>query len=109
LPVILIINQMYKLNIVLFSICFAFLVGCDKSKNCGNNATTGTIKDYAGLDGCGFVIELSTGKRLEPINLIDMKIAVKDGKKVRFTYKSVSSGSICMVGEMVELLCMEED
>lgn len=100
---------MHKLNIAIIFISIAFLVGCGKSQPCGNNSTTGVLKDYTGLDGCGFVIEISAGKRLEPINLTDMKIALKDGKKVRFTYKSVSGVSICMVGEMVELLCIEED
>ncbi len=92
------------------------------TKACGVSAT---VRDLTGLDGCGFVFELSDGTRLEPIRLFycgtpplpkevtedpmfDFQFV--DGKKVRLDYEDMAPqyASICMVGKMVKITCVEE-
>jgi hypothetical protein len=77
-----------------------------KKTDCGNQAVAASFEDLNGLDGCKFVLELQNGARLEPVNLSDFSIEPKDGMKVWITYNSVPMGSICMVGETVELTCI---
>jgi len=77
--------------------------------NCGSEAVKATIEDFTGLDGCGYLIVLEDGTRLEPINLNSQTVAPADGKKVWITYtKATNSASICMVGDMVEITCISE-
>jgi hypothetical protein len=61
-----------------------------------------------GLDGCGMVIELENGDKLEPTNLSNFEIDVEDGKKIWVEYHGVWMASICMVGEVVEVDCIGE-
>lgn len=86
------------------------LAGCNAEKNaCGSDAVKATLKDFTGLDGCGWVLVLDDGSRLEPLNLGSQTIAPADGKKIWLTYKVANnSASICMVGEMVEITCISE-
>jgi hypothetical protein len=67
----------------------------------------GVMKDLTGLDGCGWVIELDSDaespERLEPINLNDFDLEPVDGMKVKISYHESNSGSICMVGKIIEL------
>jgi len=73
------------------------VVGCAKSTSC-TAAIQGQIKNYTGLDGCGWVIDL---------NDFDPKF-LENNKKVWFTYQSFAAGSICMVGETIQITCLEE-
>ena len=80
-------------------------VGCAKSTSC-QNALQGRIKNLSGLDGCGWVIE-ANGKTFEPLNLNDFDSTLKkNNQKIYFTYQSSPAGSICMVGETVQLTCL---
>ena len=116
---------MKKLSIIVLSF---LLIACNQdeiifdSKECSVSAT---VRDLTGLDGCGFVFELSDGSRLEPIRLFycgtpplpkevtedplfDFQFV--DGKKVRIGYEDMAPqyASICMVGKMVKITCVEE-
>lgn len=83
------------------------VVGCAKSTSC-TAAIQGQIKNYTGLDGCGWVIE-AKGKTFEPVNLNDFDPKfLENNKKVWFTYQSFAAGSICMVGETIQITCLEE-
>lgn len=83
------------------------MTSCGKSINC-NDSEQGTIIDYTGLDGCGMLIELSNGNRIEPINLYQFNdVNIADNQKVWVNYQSTSGGSICMAGEIVEITCLE--
>ncbi len=71
--------------------------------------TEGIVKDYTGLDGCGFIIELSNGDRLEPAQVVDSSFVFYDGQKVIFTYTELKDvGSICMVGKIVRIESIRE-
>lgn len=84
---------------------FVTLVACAKSTSC-QNALQGRIKNLSGLDGCGWVIE-ANGKTFEPLNLNDFDSTLKkNNQKIYFTYQSYPAGSICMVGETIQLTCL---
>lgn len=87
--------------------------GCD---------TFATIKNLQGLDGCGFVLVLDSGEKLEPVlpyrgwcgtvteeqKTAWEKFDLVDGKRVKIGYKEVSRPSICMVGKTVEVTCITQ-
>jgi hypothetical protein len=81
-----------------------------------------TVRDLSGFDGCGFVFELEDGRRIEPVMIMRCGTSAEaereanpllyfefvDGKKVRLSYKETGRPSICMVGPVVEIMCIEE-
>ena len=69
---------------------------------------TGTVKDYTGLDGCGYLIELDNGKILEPA-IVDYPFKFRDNQRVKLSYLEIPGmASICMVGIIAEITCIEE-
>jgi hypothetical protein len=88
------------------SLIVLLFMACNKNK-C-NDAVKAELKDLSGLDGCGFVIELENGDRLEPLNLSDFDIKLKDGKKIWVSYHLTVNfiATICMVGDIVEIDCI---
>lgn len=111
---------MNKFLILLF-ILFTFSQ-CDDADNHACS-TTATVKDLTGLDGCGFVFELEDGSRIEPVRLLFCgtpplpKEITEDplygfefvnGKQVKISYDVTGDPSICMVGPVVKITCIEE-
>lgn len=100
------------------------IFGCDSEPTVGRCGTPATVRDLRGLEGCGFVFELQDGRRLEPQfigwcgtpplsqeqiqdPLNDFEFV--DGKKVTIGYEVLKDiGSICMVGDVVKITCLEE-
>jgi len=71
------------------------------------NAQKAKFKDLTGLDGCGMVIQLQNGSYLEPTNLCDIDIEIKDGQKIWVSYHIAPNlSSICMVGDIVVIDCI---
>ncbi len=68
---------------------------------------SGTIVNYAGLDGCGLVIKLDNGEVLEPVKLPE-DYKLKEGMEVELDYEVVSQASICMAGATVEIKCIKD-
>lgn len=66
------------------------------------------MKNLTGLDGCGWVLELNDGTRLEPINLNEFNVSMVEGKKLFVTYEDFPAASICMVGKMVKIISVCE-
>ncbi len=59
------------------------------------------VVDYSELDGCTYLLELSDGQKLQPVNLQeDFK---RKGLKLFITYKMHDGVSNCMAGRMVTL------
>jgi hypothetical protein len=86
---------------------FSLAAACDKSACEGGETLTAV--DLTGLDGCRMVLQDHDGNRLEPTNLGDFDLTVEDGKSYSVTYeKATDMMSICMVGEMITLSCIEE-
>lgn len=82
-----------------------------------------TVRDLTGLDGCGFVFELDDGSRLEPVRVYRTlalftqpppyspleEFPLREGQRVRLAYRlEAAAGSICMVGPVVFVTCIEE-
>ena len=69
-----------------------------------------TLKNLTGLDGCSWVLVLENGKKLEPTNLKKFDhIKLEDGKQVIVEYETKPlAASICMVGTIVEIICISE-
>lgn len=90
-----------------------FLFGCKPSKpastkqiSCKGGEVL-TLVNLVGLDGCGWVFEQANGTKLEPINLND-QLTTPEDKQYRVLYKTRTDGaSICMVGSLVEIVCIE--
>jgi hypothetical protein len=114
------------LHLLVFVILLLSLNSCTEKETVlpesGCN-TFATVKDLRGLDGCGFVLELADGQRLEPVSptrgwcgttteeqkTAFEKFNLRDGQKVKIGYKKVNEvGSICMVGQVVAITCIEE-
>ncbi len=83
------------------------LVSCISKKQCPDGEL-GVIKNLNGLDGCGWVIELKNGDKLQPLNFDSFtEVQKKEGLLVHLSYKTMDGmGSICMVGKIVELNCL---
>lgn len=90
-----------------FLIVAGSISACNKNKSC-TDGVKGKFVDATGLDGCGMIIELNSGKKLEPKNLSEFDINIADNQKIRLKYHLTSGGSICMVGEIVEIDCIAE-
>jgi hypothetical protein len=80
----------------------------DKPKADDKNLIEGVLVDMNNLDGCGWIIKLQDGTKLQPINMDKFELEPKDGAAVLFSYKKVDMAGVCMVGQMVELLSIKE-
>jgi PKD repeat protein len=68
----------------------------------------GTVLDYTGLGGCGFVIKLDDGTLLEPAQ-VDQAFQFRDNQRIAFSYIELQGlMSACMVGKIVEITCIRE-
>ena len=102
------------------------LCGCSddapspEDQNC---STPATVRDLAGLDGCGYVFELDDGTHLEPVMMAYCgtpplpkeitenplyRFEFVDGKKVLISYTITDGVSICQVGPRVTITCISE-
>ena len=107
---------MNKLKYIPFTIVIiisSLLFSCTKPlQSEGGNKTKSSSKNdgyvnativRSDLDGCSWIVELEDGKKLQPISLTPE--FQKDKLKVRIKYFINKDGmSICMVGEMINVL-----
>lgn len=64
----------------------------------------GYLTDMTRLDACGWMIILEDGQRLEPINLDDFDVPLKENQKVLIQYQIPKDiGSFCMAGTVVQI------
>ncbi|KAA5549269.1 hypothetical protein [Adhaeribacter rhizoryzae] len=107
------------LHLAIFIILLLTLNSCAQAEelpeaDCG---TLATVKNLTGLDGCGFVLELDNGTRLEsyiPAQNTNgqtsplQNFPLTDGQRVSVSYQVRQDiGSYCMVGTIVEITCIE--
>jgi hypothetical protein len=103
--------MMKKIKLIaktVISICLGLTItlsSCEKNKNdIDDSFQTGKLKDLTGLDGCGWVIELSDTTKLEPTNLNAFDLKLEEGKEIRIKYHERNDlGSFCMVGKIVTI------
>ena len=91
-------------------VCNLFLLllmqGCAPKKDVpvttpDKQAVFAKVIDYSEVSGCTYLLELSDGKKLEPVNLEEQYRRV--GLKLFITYKIYDGVSVCMAGKMVTL------
>jgi hypothetical protein len=85
-------------------------------------ATPATIRNFSGLDGCGYVLELSDGTILEPLQLamcgppplsvMTIHDPLADfhyaGQQVLIDYENHDGVSPCMTGKLVKITCISK-
>lgn len=81
---------------------FLIVISSCAPQHCPNGVKV-KMKNLSGLDGCGWVLELDNGARLEPINLNAFDVKLVEGKKIYVTYEDFPGASICMVGQIVKI------
>lgn len=96
--------------------------GVDVDKDCPTGMHA-RVEDHTGLDGCGYLLKLDNGQYLEPMLFgfcgtppISDEVkqhplygfTFRDGMEVLVDYEKVEGGSICMVGPLVEITCIQE-
>ena len=93
------------LKMVAFLIAFVPIVSCEKETNSKyENSQEGILKNLTGLDGCGWIIQLSDSTKLEPINFDDFNIELTENRPVRIQFhERADLECCCMVGKVVEL------
>jgi hypothetical protein len=97
------------LLIFLVTVWFA-LAGCANSRPQSTPSPAGAIPakviDMRELDGCGFLLELEDGRKLQPVTPLPEKFQ-SNGMKVLITYKNTDVMSICMSGQPVTILTID--
>ena len=94
----------------LWLISLALLVfSCEDKEETLDCDIKATLRDYAGLDGCGFVLVLENGGVLEMGDFDEEPdFTFNDGLKVNISFEEMGDmASICMVGPIVRIICME--
>jgi len=109
------------LHVLVFVILLLSLNSCTGKDLPATACTTlATVKDKQGLDGCGYILTLDNGQKLEPVSW-DVtsplpndasqplqNFSLKDGQRVSIGYNEVEAASICMVGQIVAITCISE-
>jgi len=67
------------------------------------NSIKGKLIDMTNTDGCGWVIKLESGKKIQPINLDKFDIGLTDGQEVWVQFHKLDLVGTCMVGDIVKL------
>jgi len=71
-----------------------------------SNAIEVKVIDYSELDGCTFLLETTSGQKLQPVHLAEKYR--KAGTRLSIVYKVSDGMGICMAGTMVELIFVGE-
>ena len=98
------------MRFLLFLAVLAMFGACNAKKAATNPTTcqtTGTVRDFDGLDGCGYLIEIKGGKLLNPIEIPE-GFRFKKDQTVRFDYHELHDmASVCMAESMmVQITCI---
>ena len=94
----------------ILQLAFTFLVilSCNNENEfllCDEKAI---LRDFTGVDGCSYVLVLEDEKVLEIRDLeFEPDFQFRDSLNVSVTYEEVSSVSICMLGQIVRVLCID--
>lgn len=101
-------RQLLNLTVVLLFMSMTFS-SCESEKEENQvDLQEGILKNFTGLDGCGWIIQLSDSTKLEPINLKDFSIVLEENKKVYVHYHvRTELGSYCMMGKIIEIESIE--
>ncbi|HMJ69442.1 MAG TPA: hypothetical protein VK508_11120 [Cyclobacteriaceae bacterium] len=109
-------------TIIIATVLLTSLFKCGGSERVGENVTvscneTATVTDFTGLDGCGVMLVLEDGTRLNPERRQYFQapkieedplyyFTLTAGDKVKISYKDVDGVDICMAGKTVFVTCI---
>lgn len=90
-------------KILLVSVVFFSALACYK-----NNLleSEGIVKDYTGLDGCGLMIDLDSGERLEIVSLPSNTTLIAN-RRVKVKYELEARASFCMAGLTARIISLQ--
>ncbi len=99
------------MRFLVFLSFLTFLAGCKTKQPSfgGGCETLGTVRDFQGLDGCGFLIELADGDLLYPLSLPE-GFSLSNKQVVRFNYSIRKDAMTICIAEKaaVDISCIEE-
>ena len=99
---------------ILFFFCLMLLFSCKTNKNSVTEKsdcdTYGIVQDFTGEDGCGYLIVLENGDKLNPAEIVDPDFKLRTGQTVKFGYKKLKGMmGICMMEKsIIKVTCIEE-
>ena len=97
-------SKIYLLILALISMAGTCKEQMNQNQECN---THGLVVDMTGLDGCGLMIQLDNGNRLEVVGLPENAEPLKAGEELWFSYEEAQDmASICMAGKMVNISCI---
>ena len=93
---------------LLLSLCLLLsLTACDQKDLAGPECSTpATVRDFTRLSGCGSVLELRNGQRLEPWGERWVEFPKVDGQRMTVTYREAPAASSCLAGKVTEVDCI---
>ena len=102
-----------KVLILMLMVAVMTLAACNSSKTKeqavkDKNMTEGVFVDMSNVDGCGWIIKLPDGSKMQPTNLSQFDITPEENMTVLFTYKKSDLAGVCMMGQMIELTSIKE-
>jgi len=84
---------------------YDYFTGFNLKDTCLNK---GTVRNYTGLDGCSWIIELDNGLKLNPVKF-DAPFTFYDNQRIEFSYVELKDiNTDCMVGIPVEIKCIKD-
>lgn len=98
----------------LLAVAAIALASCDRPNHLTvdfhcENAEAFTVKEVA-LSSCGLMLvsDSDSSLLLEPTNLVNYLSTAHDGQQVFVTYEVLQHASICMMGHVVEITCLNK-
>ncbi|PSL45548.1 hypothetical protein CLV51_104253 [Chitinophaga niastensis] len=96
-----------KQNLVALAFISLAAVSCKTTQSSAGCKFEGVVKDMSGLDGCGLLIELKDGTRLQPVEFAHPGFTLKAGQAVKLNYTELKDRmSTCMGGKMARIDCI---
>ena len=111
-----------KTIIIVVSVLLVSLFKCNRSESTAEYAPVGcsesaSVVDFTGLDGCGLMLVLKDGTRLNPEKRVYVQapkreddplyyFTLKAGDKVKISYKETNGIYACMAGKPVFITCI---
>ena len=96
------------MKITLIAFALLLVLSCRTEEDTFLCSAKATLRDFTGLDGCSYVLVLDDEEVLEIGDLeFEPDFKFRDGLRVSVTYEELSSSSVCMVGSIVRVLCMD--
>jgi hypothetical protein len=96
------------MKITLIAFALLLVLSCRNEEDTFLCSEKATLRDFTGLDGCSYVLVLDDEEVLEIGDLeFEPDFQFRDGLRVSVSYEELSSSSVCMVGSIVRVLCID--